>query len=122
MVDVETVIKALECCLLPVRKCKECPYDSYCYHESLCDVTMFNALDLLRKQQTEIGHLRKRLERKSKWIVNTKKYGNDNYHCLLCGAVLEKEEETWHYWQYCYHCGAHMVLMDGTDRDYDKEE
>ena len=52
MQKLEKVIKALECCLVPgVRKCKECPYEKACYHDSLCDITMHNALELLKEQQ-----------------------------------------------------------------------
>lgn len=75
----------------------------------------------VEQMQEEINRLNKRFNRKSRWIVNTKKYGEDNYHCLLCGAIVEKDEAGRHYWQRCYHCGAYMELMDGTDRDYDKD-
>ena len=68
-----------------------------------------------------INQIIKPVKSKSKWIVNTKKYGTNDYHCILCGAIVEKDEAGRHYWQYCYHCGAFMELMDGTDRDYDKD-
>ena len=84
----------------------------------ICKSLVADAIALLKEKQAEI----KWLKRKSKWIVNTKKYGEDSYHCLLCGAIVEKDEAGRHYWQRCYHCGAYMELMDGTDRDYEKDE
>ena len=114
----DMVIEGLERCRLHDGSvCKNCGYSHTECVESLCA----DALKLIKQQQEEIDRLRNRLNRKSRWIVNTKKYGEDNYHCLLCGAIVEKDEAGRHYWQRCYHCGAYMELMDGTDRDYDKD-
>lgn len=63
MADREKVIKALECCSRPaIRKCKECPYESYCYHDSLCDITIHDALSLLKEQEERIKSLEHQLE------------------------------------------------------------
>lgn len=111
----EKVIKGLELCIqdIGLYACQKCPYKENCKDAPM----QKDALSVIREQQEEI----QRLQRKSRWIVNTKKYGEDNYHCLLCGAIVEKDEAGRHYWQRCYHCGAYMELMDGTDRDYDKD-
>lgn len=51
MADREKIIKALECCSRPaIRECKECPYESYCYHDSLCDIAIHDALNMLKEQ------------------------------------------------------------------------
>lgn len=114
----DMVMEGLERCRLHDGSvCKNCGYSHTECVEGLCA----DALKLIKQQQEEIDRLHNRLNRKSRWIVNTKKYGEDNYHCLLCGAIVEKDEAGRHYWQRCYHCGAYMELMDGTDRDYDKD-
>ena len=59
MADMEKIIKALECCSQPaIRKCIECPYESYCYHDSLCDIAIHDALVLLKEQEAEIAFLK----------------------------------------------------------------
>ena len=46
--------------------------------------------------------------------INPVKHGqwlkNDegDYHCSLCQAIVESDEQYRHYWKYCYHCGAKM--------------
>lgn len=145
MADIKRTTEGLEHCLARYVDglCDDCPYmgeidRSYMIPMKCKEIIMRDALELLKEQQAINDHLSKgterlnklldrktaeieRLKRKSRWIVNTKKYGEDNYHCLLCGAIVEKDEAGRHYWQRCYHCGAYMELMDGTDRDYDKE-
>ena len=36
------------------------------------------------------------------------KYGDGNWHCSMCGAIVEKDEQNRHNWNRCYHCGAKM--------------
>ena len=50
--------------------------------------------------------------RKAKW---EDKYNDGDWHCTSCGAIVEKEEQTWHNWYYCYHCGAKMEVDDGQE-------
>lgn len=42
------------------------------------------------------------------------KYGDGDWHCSKCGAIVEKDEQGRHYWARCYHCGA---KMDGGGSD-----
>ena len=42
------------------------------------------------------------------WIKDTKRFGEDNYHCSVCGAVLEEDDVKWRNNYFCYHCGADM--------------
>lgn len=41
------------------------------------------------------------------------KYGDGDWHCSVCGAIVEKDEQNRHNWNRCYHCGA---KMDGNER------
>ena len=43
--------------------------------------------------------------KKGKWIDQ---YQDGDWHCSCCGAIVEKEEQTWRNWYFCYHCGADM--------------
>lgn len=36
------------------------------------------------------------------------KYDDGNWHCSVCGAIVEKDEQDRHHWNRCYHCGAKM--------------
>lgn len=36
------------------------------------------------------------------------KYDDGNWHCSVCGAIVEKDEQDRHNWNRCYHCGAKM--------------
>lgn len=36
------------------------------------------------------------------------KYDDGNWHCSVCGAIVEKDEQARHNWNRCYHCGAKM--------------
>ncbi len=36
------------------------------------------------------------------------KYGDGDWHCSVCGAIVEKDEQGRHNWNRCYHCGAKM--------------
>ena len=31
-----------------------------------------------------------------------------DWHCSVCKAIIEKDEQSRHYYKYCYHCGAKM--------------
>lgn len=42
------------------------------------------------------------------WIKDIKRFGEDNYHCSVCGAVLEEDDVKWRNNYFCYHCGAKM--------------
>lgn len=56
----------------------------------------------------------------SEWIVDEKKYGEDNLHCKKCGAIVEKDEEARHFWAHCYNCGRKMTKMRGKDMLWDE--
>ena len=43
--------------------------------------------------------------KKGKWID---RYNNGDWHCSICNAIVEKDEQTYRNWYYCYHCGADM--------------
>lgn len=36
------------------------------------------------------------------------RYKNGDWHCTNCGAIIEKDEQINHVWNFCYHCGAVM--------------
>ena len=36
------------------------------------------------------------------------RYNDGDWHCSICGAIVEKEEQTYRNWYWCYHCGAKM--------------
>lgn len=44
--------------------------------------------------------------RHGRWLDT---YNDGDWHCSECGAIVEKDEQSRHYWQRCYHCGARMV-------------
>ena len=43
-------------------------------------------------------------QKKGKWKCDE----NGDWHCSVCKAIVERDEQINHYWQYCYHCGAKM--------------
>lgn len=40
------------------------------------------------------------------------KYGDGDWHCSVCAAIVEKDEQNRHNWNRCYHCGAKMDLLE----------
>jgi formamidopyrimidine-DNA glycosylase len=46
--------------------------------------------------------------KKGKWVVDKKRFGDDEYHCNQCGAILEGDALVRRNNYYCYHCGADM--------------
>lgn len=42
--------------------------------------------------------------KRGKW--ETDEWGD--WHCSICKAIIEKDEQSRHYYRYCYHCGAEM--------------
>ena len=40
-----------------------------------------------------------------RWIDQ---YGDGDWHCTSCGAIVEKHEQDYRNWHFCYHCGAKM--------------
>ena len=47
-----------------------------------------------------------------KWID---RYNDGDWHCSICGAIVEKEEQTYRNWYWCYHCGAKMDKEGGAE-------
>ena len=47
-------------------------------------------------------------EKRSRWIIDEKRFGDADYHCEKCGAILEGDNLVWRNNYYCYHCGAEM--------------
>ena len=43
------------------------------------------------------------------------RYNDGNWHCSICGAIVEKDEQTYRNWYWCYHCGAKMDKEGGAD-------
>ena len=92
MADREKVIKALECCSRPaIRKCKECPYESYCYHDSLCDITIHDAIALLKEQEA--------VEARKKNDGKPQPWTSWWYVCGDCGQEIEYHD------RFCRWCG-----------------
>lgn len=58
-----------------------------------------NCVDLLRNAPTvdPVKH--------GRWID---KYGDGDWHCSCCGAIVENHEQDYRNWYFCYHCGARM--------------
>ena len=55
MIDINKVIKGLECCLRHgIPDCKNCPYEDICYHDCVCRTMCHNALDLLVEYKRKI--------------------------------------------------------------------
>lgn len=50
------------------------------------------------------------------------KYDNGNWHCSMCGAIVEKDEQNRHNWNRCYHCGAKMDLNDTYSTGHNENE
>ena len=49
------------------------------------------------------------------WIKDTKRFGEDNYHCSVCSAVLEEDDVKWRNNYFCYHCGAAMRKVGDSE-------
>lgn len=53
------IIKALECCIVEGEMmCNKCPLESECAHYPLDDIKAMYALDLIKRQKTEIDKLK----------------------------------------------------------------
>ena len=46
--------------------------------------------------------------KRSDWVRDEKRFGDNNVRCSGCGAILEGDELKWRNNYYCYHCGAEM--------------
>ena len=51
MADINTVLKAWECCDPFNRRCFECPYEDDCFHDNFDRVAIADMVKLLKKQQ-----------------------------------------------------------------------
>ena len=48
------------------------------------------------------------------WKHSDRGYPKD-WHCSNCGAIVEDDEQHYHNWNYCYHCGAKMTESEGDN-------
>jgi len=80
-------------------------------------MTREEAIDVLKKNYPDscyellreavdvaIEALKQPEPKKGKWECDE----NGDWHCSVCRAIVERDEQINHYWQYCYHCGAKM--------------
>lgn len=82
MTDKE-IINALECCKKVISDCNNCPY----YNSDDCENELIvNALDLINRQQAEIGGMAERLY---EYPVKTR---IDNYN-VMCSKTSEDYED-----------------------------
>ena len=57
------------------------------------------------RRQYEKGYADAKMELKNgKWETDEE----GDWHCSECKAIIEKDEQSRHYYKYCYHCGAKM--------------
>ena len=104
--DRNKVIKAWECCNPFNRKCKECPYEKDCYHDSISRNMVADAIAILKEQEEQ-------KQKTGEWIYCEDASGQDGYKCSECGFF-----EPWYYdfenhnfitdYEYCPSCGKHM--------------
>ena len=45
-----------------------------------------------------------------RWERNEQRWGDNEWRCNQCGAVLEGDEYKWRNNYFCYHCGAKMEM------------
>lgn len=91
--------------LTNTEECKEdLLYDAA---EQLEDADKCNArlVKKCKEMEKQIAELEAQLPGVSEW---KNQYGDGNWHCSKCGAIVEKDEQERHYWQWCYHCGSKM--------------
>ena len=75
-----------------------CPDDDGSCSKAGADIReMLDELEDLPPAQPEHG----------RWIDE---YGDGDWHCSRCGAIVEKHEQDWRNWYFCYHCGASMSM------------
>lgn len=92
-------------------KCKECEYmKPYALemdgnHGCVCKKHQFS---YFHKMADECNEYKINLETEyAQPVVHAKWIDRKDYHsCSNCEAVLE--DYKWHYYAYCYHCGARM--------------
>ena len=60
MDKLDKAIKGFSCCKSRLfrKECFECPYEKDCYHDGIPTLLIFDALELLKEQQTEIERLK----------------------------------------------------------------
>ena len=45
---------------------------------------------------------------KSRWVIDSKRFGDNDVHCEKCGAIVDEDSWLWNNYYFCYHCGANM--------------
>ena len=102
MADINTVLKAWECCDPFNRRCFECPYEDDCFHDGFDSVAIADMVKLMKDQQAEI----KRIKGEGK--PPTWKKGKA--FCGNCGGCLENKEMFSSYHvssiRFCKWCGV----------------
>ena len=61
MADINTVLKAWECCDPFNRRCFECPYEADCFHDGFDRVAIADMVRLLKEQEARIRELEEEL-------------------------------------------------------------
>ena len=100
-----------------IYTCDDCPYKLHIYEQGLCgdfcghidckntflqcsNVGIPKECPILKKGQLQ------------HWIANWITDDEGDWHCSFCGAIIERYEQGWHHYRYCYHCGSRMNNVD----------
>lgn len=90
-----------------VVRCKDCKYNQ----GSACDYSAvwtrpngFCQWGERKDDKTDAPAVNAKPVKHGRWVKNEE----GDYHCSECNAIVESEERYWHYWRYCYNCGARM--------------
>ena len=110
MVDINTVLKAWECCNPLNRRCFKCPYEAICFHDSFDRVAIADMVRLLKEQEAEIERLKDKQPKKGTWEVKIRHHpypdGQEykKFRCSVCGNDVDDHEDS----DFCPWCGADM--------------
>lgn len=81
--------------LIDAHKLQKAIYE----HKAVRSITKDKVVEMIKEQPTinPVKH--------GQWID---KYGDGDWHCSCCGAIVENHEQDYRNWYFCYHCGAKM--------------
>ena len=112
--DMENVIKGLECCSIPQGRCRKCPYETEGFVAECTSELAKDALALLKGQQQEIWELQDQVEyltdkQKEQEAVKPKskvRHGANaqiQHFCGYCNSMLHGKPK------YCSECGKGVL-------------